>query len=119
MWIPPGRIPADFRGAATGGPESLPSPRRGPVDAGKDHGEADRVDLDAVASVGFGPLERAGLEPLVPDRQAVMIEIEDLDAIPAPVDEEEEVAVEEVLPETFLDEAGEPVEALAHVDGPG
>jgi hypothetical protein len=56
---------------------------------------------------------------LVPDRQAVMIEIEDLDAIPAAVDEEEEMAVEEVLAEAFLDQPGEAVEALPHVDRSG
>ena len=39
-----------------------------------------------------------------------MIEIECLDAIPAAVDEEEEMAVEEVLAEALLDEAREAVE---------
>jgi hypothetical protein len=48
-----------------------------------------------------------------------MIEVEDLDAIAPAVDEEEEVAREEVLAEAFLDEAREAVEALAHVDRPG
>jgi hypothetical protein len=48
-----------------------------------------------------------------------MIEIEDLDAIPAAVDEEEEMAVEEVLAEALLDEAREAVEALSHVDRSG
>ena len=47
---------------------------------------------------------------LYQDRQAVMIEIECLDAIPAAVDEEEEVAVEEVLAEALLDEAREAAE---------
>jgi hypothetical protein len=39
-----------------------------------------------------------------------MIKIEYLDAIPAAVDEEEEMAVEEVLAEALLDEAREAVE---------
>jgi hypothetical protein len=39
-----------------------------------------------------------------------MIKIERLDAIPAAVDEEEEMAVEEVLAEALLDEAREAVE---------
>jgi hypothetical protein len=48
-----------------------------------------------------------------------MIEIEDLDAIPAAVDEEEEMAIEEILAEALLDEAREAVEALSHVDWSG
>jgi hypothetical protein len=48
-----------------------------------------------------------------------MIEVECLDAIPAAVDEEEEMAVEEVLAEALLDEAREAVEALPHVDRSG
>ena len=56
---------------------------------------------------------------LVPDGQAIMIEIEGLDAIPAAVDEEEQMAVEEVLAEALLDEAREAVEALPHVDRSG
>ena len=71
------------------------------------------------APAGGGHLEGPGLEPLVPDGQAVAIEVEDLEAIPAAVDEEEEMAAEEVLAEAFLDQAREAVEALAHVGGPG
>jgi len=39
-----------------------------------------------------------------------MVEVERLDAIPAAVDEEEEMSVEEVLAEALLDEAREAVE---------
>jgi hypothetical protein len=35
-----------------------------------------RVQLDAVAIAGVGQLETADLEPLVPDGQPVMIEVE-------------------------------------------
>ena len=66
----------------------------------------------------LGHLEASGLESLVPDGQAVAIEVEDLDPIPAAVEEEEEMAGQEVLAEAFLDQAREAVEALAHVGGP-
>jgi antitoxin component of MazEF toxin-antitoxin module len=56
---------------------------------------------------------------LIPDGQAVMIKVEYLDAIPAAVDEEEEMAVEEILAEALRDEAREAVEALPHVDRSG
>ena len=101
------------------GPEQTAKKRSLQVDAGEDHGQLRRVQLDAVAIAGVGHLETADLEPFVPDGQAVMIEIECLDAISAAVDEEEEMAVEEVLTEALLDEAREAVEALPHIDGSG
>jgi hypothetical protein len=53
---------------------------------------------------------------LVPDRQAVPVKIKDLDPIPATVEEEEEMAGQELLVEAFLDQAGKAVEALAEID---
>src|SRR3954471_13235255 len=110
-----------FRGipASAGVAEPLPLPRALEVDAGEDHGQLRRLQLDAVGPGGGGHLERPGLEPLVPEGQAVAVEVEDLEAIPAAVDEEEEVAAEEVLAEAPPDQAREAVEALAHVGGPG
>src|SRR5579883_992710 len=116
------RFPMIFRISARGrpgGPESLALPGRAEVDPGEDHGQLRRQERDAVAGAGVGQLEGAGLEPLVPDRQAVVVEIEDLEAIPAAVDEEEEVTGQEVLAEAFLDQAREAVETLAHVDRSG
>jgi hypothetical protein len=110
MQIPFALIPLAFRGDRGRGPEPPASSRRLQVDAGEDHGQLRRVQLDAVAIAGVGHLEAADLEPLVPDGQAVMIEVECLDAIPPAVDEEEEMAVEEVLAEALLDEAREAVE---------
>jgi hypothetical protein len=46
-----------------------------------------------------------------------MVEVEDLEAILTAVDEEEKMAVQEVLVEAFLDQARETIEALTHVDG--
>jgi len=74
------------------------------------------VSADSCKGAGIGAVS---LLLLVPDGQAIMIEIEGLDAIPAAVDEEEEMAVEEVLAEALLDEAREAVEALPHVDRSG
>ena len=74
------------------------------VDAGEDHGQLRRLQFDAVWRPASGHLEGAGLEPLVPDGQAVTVEVEDLDAIPAAVEEEEEMAGQEVLAEAFLDQ---------------
>ena len=54
---------------------------------------------------GSGHLEGAVLEPLVPDRQTVAVKVEDLDPIPAAVEEEEEMAGQGVLVEAFLDQA--------------
>jgi hypothetical protein len=46
---------------------------------------------------------------LVPDRQPVTVKIEDLDPIPATVEEEEEMAGQEVLAEALLDQSGKAV----------
>src|SRR3954453_21810160 len=72
------------------------------VDPGEDHGELRRPEFDAVGFGGAGHLEGSGLESLVPDGQAVTIEVEDLDAISASVDEEEEMAGQGVLAEALL-----------------
>src|SRR5689334_21017721 len=104
---------------SAGGAEPLPLPRALEVEAGEDHGQLRRLQLDALGPGRGGHLERPGLEPLVPEGQAVAIEVEDLEAIPAAVDEEEEVAAEEVLAEAGADQPREAVEALAHVGGAG
>jgi hypothetical protein len=48
-----------------------------------------------------------------------MIPIEDLGAITASVEEQEEVSRERILAEEFADQPQEPIEALAHVGGLG
>ena len=52
---------------------------------------------------------------LIPDGQAVTVEVEDLDPIPATVEEEEEMTGQQVLAEAFLNQARKAVEALAEV----
>jgi hypothetical protein len=46
-----------------------------------------------------------------------MVEVEHLEAIPGAVDEEEEVAGQEVLAEAFFEQSRETVEAVAQVHG--
>src|SRR5512135_1986994 len=107
-----------FRDSA-GVVEPLPLAGTVQVDPREEHGQLRRLRFDTAGTGGVGQLERAGLEPLVPDGQAVAVEIKDLEAIAATVDEEEEMAGQGVLCEAFLDQAAECVEALAHVGGPG
>src|SRR5438874_2345882 len=88
------------------------------VDAGEEHGQLRRLQFDPVLDAGLGQLEGADLESFVPDGQAVAVEVEDLDPIPATVEEEEEMAGQRVLAEAFLNQARKAVEALAEVGRP-
>jgi hypothetical protein len=78
--------------------EPLALTRTAHVDPGEDHGQLRRLEFDAIASGGARHLEGTALKSLVPDGQAVTIKIEDLDPIPAAVEEEEEMAGQEILP---------------------
>jgi hypothetical protein len=100
---------SDF-GASAGVLEPLALACAPHVDPGEDHGELRRLKLDAVGFGGAGHLEGSGLESLVPDGQPVPIEVEDLEAISAAVDEEEEMAGQGVLAEALPDQPGEAVE---------
>jgi hypothetical protein len=95
--------------------EPLALPRGSQVDAGEEHGQLRRLNLDPVSSSDLGHLEGAGLKPLISDGQAVTVEVEDLDPIPATVEEEEEMTGQQVLAEAFLNQARKAVEALAEV----
>ena len=59
-------IPGTCRDSA-GELEPLALPRASQVDAGEEHGQLRRLDLDPVPSSDLGHLEGAGLEPLEPD----------------------------------------------------
>ena len=63
------------------------------VDAGQERGELGGGHLDA-AGRGVGEAEGPAFEPLGPDGQAIAVPVQDLDAIAALVDEDEEVAGE-------------------------
>ena len=54
---------------------------------------------------------------LVPDRQAVSFPDQDLDAVSAAVEEHEQIARLRILPQHFLHQTVQAVEALAHVRG--
>src|SRR4051812_43322726 len=112
------RISRLFRDSA-GAPEPLALAGTPQVDSGEDHGQLRRRDFDAVASGGVGQLEGAGLEAFVPDGQAVAVEVEDLDPIPAAVDEEEEMAGQEILAEALLNQPGKAIKTFTHVGRSG
>ena len=73
------------------------------VDAFEDGGHLGGGDLDA-AVLGLGKAERPLLQPLVPERQAVAVPVEDLDPVAPAVPEDEEVPRERVLGDPVADE---------------
>src|SRR4051794_32833914 len=91
------------------------------VDAAQEHGELGGLQFNGGAGGdAIGDLKRSGLESLVPDDQPVGVPMKHLDAITASVEEEEEMAGEQVLfGEDLADEPGEAVEALSEVHGLG
>jgi hypothetical protein len=105
---------------------ALAPPRGGQVDPVEDQGQVADGEFDPRgarelrgARGRLQSLEATDLKPLVPDDQPVTVEIEDLDAIPAPVEEEEEMAGQEVLAEAILDQSREAVKTFAHVGRSG
>src|SRR5438045_2836134 len=85
---------------------ALAPPGCGQVNTRKEQSQLGHRELDPgrarnVVGPAFGIklLKGAGLEPLVPDDQAVMIPEEDLDPIAAAVEKEEEMAGQGVLSE--------------------
>src|ERR1700722_15018652 len=97
------------------GPRVAVSPSGGvQVDAGQERGEIGGGHLDA-AGGGMRDAVGAALEPLGPDGQTITIPVQDLDAIPSLVDEDEEVAGEGIELEGTRDQGGETVEALSHI----
>jgi hypothetical protein len=62
------------------------------VDPREEHGQLRRLEFDAVLCDGMRQLKGAGLEAFVQDGQFIAVKVEDLDPIPAAVDEEEEMA---------------------------
>ena len=64
---------------------------------------------------GARHLEGSGFKSLVPDGQPVTVKVEDLDPISATVEEEEEMAGQEVLSKALLNQPGKAVKAFSHV----
>ena len=63
----------------------------------------------------LGHLEAPGLESLVPDGQPVAVKVKELDAIPATVEKEEEMAGQEVLCEALLNQPGKAIKTFTHI----
>ena len=108
-------ISADFIrfSVSAGALESLALACTAQVDPREEHGQLRRLEFDTVLGDRIGQLEGASFESFVPDRQPVAVKVEDLDPIPAAVEEEEEMAGQRVLPKALLDQSGETVEAFA------
>ncbi|MEO8924136.1 MAG: hypothetical protein ABI330_15140 [Caldimonas sp.] len=101
---------------------SLAALGRGHVDAAHEQAQVCRGEFEAGlpcfaidAGRGIEFLKSAGLEPLVPDDQTVSLPEEDLDAIAAAIEKQEQVAREGILAEKFLHHSEKTVEAFAHV----
>ena len=78
------------------------------------------LDLDALGIVGGGQhLERACFQTFVPDAEPVMIPEQNLDAIAAAVEEQEEVTRSGILIEDLLNAAHQRIEAVGHLRGRG
>ncbi len=77
----------------------------------------ERGIISVGSSFSLNVPENDELTPIASDHKPIAIKIKHLDAISAAVDEEEEMAGQEVLAEAFLDQPRETVEALAHVCG--
>jgi hypothetical protein len=99
--------------------ESLALARTTQVDPREEHGQLRRLEFDAILAERLGHLEASCLKAFVPDRQTVTVKVEDLDPIPAAVQEKEKMAGQRVLSKAFLDQSGETIKAFAKVRGPG
>ena len=75
------------------------------------------ISIDTASVAARWDLERADFESLVPDRQAVTIPVENLDAIAASIDEQEQVAGGWILAKGGGHQAAECVKAFAEIGG--
>jgi hypothetical protein len=64
-------------------------------------------------------LEATDLKSLAPDDQPVTVKIEDLDPISSAVEEEEEMAGQDVLTEALLDQSGKAVKSFTQIGRSG
>ena len=98
---------------------ALAPPRGGQIDPAQDQGQVGDGEFDPRgarelrgARGRLQALEATDLKSLVPDDQPVTVKIEDLDPIPATVEEEEEMAGQKVLAEALLDQSGKAVKTF-------
>ena len=89
---------------------------RSEVNAGENQRQLGRAHFHRYCTVrDRGKLERAFLKSLVPNRQTIAIPVENLEAIAASIDEQEQVAGRWVLSKGGAHQAGECVEAFAKI----
>jgi hypothetical protein len=75
------------------------------------------VKLDACLTFGRnGQLENANLEPLVPNSKTIHIPEQNLDPVPLPIKEQEQVAGQWVLIKNLLSQSHQDIEAELHPD---
>ena len=79
------------------------------IDTLEDGGHLGRCDLD-LAVFGLGKAEGPLLETLVPECEAVLVPVEDLDPVASLVAKHEEVARERVLGDPLADQQRQAVE---------
>jgi hypothetical protein len=103
----------DFILFSAGALEPLALARSAQIDPREEHGELRGLEFDAVLGYRGGQLEASSFESFIPDRQPVAVKVEDLDSIPAPVEEQEEMAGQRILPKALLDQSRETVKAFA------
>src|SRR5271165_1144097 len=86
------------------------------IDAGQEGGKFGGGHLDAIRP-GGRDAEGPAFESFGPDGQAVAVPIQDLDTIPAFVDEDEEMTGEGIERQAAGCQRGQAVETLAHIGG--
>src|SRR6266851_4115276 len=95
---------------------ALPLPDAGQINAAQDERQLHPRQADAGAlGVEDWQLKSAGLKALVPNRQAVVVPIQQLQAVAAAIDEHVQAAGEHVAREMFLRHSQQAVEATTHV----
>ena len=100
--------------------EALEAADAAEVDAVEEHGELTALQPRPQRALAEGrEPEAALLEPLVEKDETAVVPGEHLGPVAAAADEDEEVAGVEVLLPLVADDGGEPVDAVAHVDGLG
>lgn len=92
----------------------------GQVDAVEQHGELAALQPGPERAVAESRESEASLlEPLVEEDEAAVVPGQHLRPVTPAADEDEEVAGVEVFLPLVADDGGEPVDAVAHVDGLG
>ena len=91
------------------------------VDAGEDQRQLGGSSSRSTPHRGAiaGSWNEPGFESFVPDRQTITIPVEDLEAIAASIDEQEQVTGRRVLAEGGGHQPGERIKAFAEIGGRG